>query len=182
VQPRELARFERFRELGVPSADDFDPIRLLRSLHDAGVEFIVIGGFAGAILGSPAVTYDLDICYARGRDNLEALTGVLRALNARPRGVDRDVPFRLDGKTLAAGDSFTFTTDAGDFDILGTPTGTNGYDELARTAQRVDVDGIPVFVASIDDQIRMKRAAGRSKDLYQVEILSALREELDAGR
>jgi hypothetical protein len=37
-----------------------------------------------------------------------------------------------------------------------------------------------VKVASIDDLIRMKRAAGRPKDLYAVEELGALRDEIDA--
>jgi hypothetical protein len=36
-------------------------------------------------------------------------------------------------------------------------------------------------VASIDALIRMKRAAGRPKDLIEVEVLAALRDELDAG-
>jgi hypothetical protein len=98
------------------------------------VRFVVIGAFAGRLLGSPSLTRDLDICYARDRENLEALAAALRELHARLRGVHEDVPFRLDAKTLANGDSFTFVTDAGDLDILGTPSGTTGYDELARTA------------------------------------------------
>jgi hypothetical protein len=40
----------------------------------------------------------------------------------------------------------------------------------------MDVEGIRVMVASLDDLIRMKRAAGRNKDLIEVENLSALRE------
>jgi hypothetical protein len=156
----------------------FDPIRLIRQLHDAGVRYVAIGAFAGRLLGSPSHTNDLDICHARDRANLEALVGVLQRLNARRRGVREEVPFRIDARTLAAGDSFTFVTDAGDFDILGTPSGTSGYDDLVRTADRLEVDGMQVLVASIDDLIRMKLAAGRPKDLIEVEVLGALREEL----
>jgi len=159
----------------------FDPLRLLRELNEAGVRYVVIGAFAGRLLGSPTMTRDLDICHARDFPNLEALAGVLRALHARLRGVDEDVPFQLDARALMAGDSFTLATDAGDLDVLGTPQGTTGYEELARTATRTDLDGLAVLVTSIEDLIRMKRAAGRPKDLIEVEVLAALRDEIDAG-
>lgn len=161
----------------VPAA--FDPLRALETLDRHGVRFVVIGAFAGRLLGSPSLTRDLDICYARDRENLSALAAALQELHARLRGVDEDAPFRLDAKTLANGDSFTFVTDAGDLDILGTPSGTTGYDELARTAEETDLGGIRVRIASIDSLIRMKRAAGRPKDLIEVEVLAALRDELD---
>ena len=160
----------------------FDPLRALRDLNEAGVRYVVIGAFAGRLLGSPTMTRDLDICYARDRGNVEALAAVLRGLHARLRGVDQEVPFQLDARSLAAGDSFTFVTDAGDLDILGTPDGTTGFDDLAKTAVRTDLDGLVVLVTSIDDLIRMKRAAGRPKDLIEIEMLSALRDELDSGR
>jgi hypothetical protein len=159
----------------------FDPLRLLRELNAGGVRYVVIGAFAGRVLGSPTLTGDLDVCYARDPTNLEALAAVLQRLNARLRGVESDVPFRLDSRSLAAGDAFTFMTDAGDLDVLGTPAGTTGYEDLARTAKLTDLDDLTVLVASIDDLIRMKRAAGRPKDLVEVEILGALRAEIDAG-
>lgn len=159
----------------------FDPLRLLRALNEAGVRYVVIGAFAGRLLGSPTLTRDLDICYARDRANLDALAGVLRAFHARLRGVDENVPFKLDARALAAGDSFTFVTDAGDLDVLATPQGTLGYEDLARTATETDLDGLSVLVTSIDDLIRMKRAAGRPKDLIEVEVLAVLRDEIDSS-
>ena len=63
-------------------------------------------------------------------------------------------------------------------DLLGTPSGTSGFDDLARTADGFDLFGCRVLVASIEDLIRMKRAAGRPKDLLAVEELGALRDEL----
>jgi hypothetical protein len=158
----------------------FDWSRALAALSDGGIRFIVIGGVAGRILGSPSLTRDLDVCYARDRDNLEALASVLLALHARLRGVNEEVPFRLDARTLAAGDSFTFVTDVGDLDILGTPSGTQGYDDLVRDAQSIEIDGRKILVVSVDDLIRMKRAAGRPKDRVEIEILGALREEAAA--
>ena len=145
------------------------------------MQFLVIGGIAARILGSPTVTRDLDICYARDRQNLERLAAVLRELHASLRDVEQEVPFQLDARTLALGDHLTFVTDAGDLDIFGTPSGVGGFDELARNATEIDLDGLRVKVASIDDLIRMKRAAGRPKDRVELEILGALRDEIDAA-
>ena len=160
------------------TSDSFDPVLALQTLDRHGVRFVVIGGIGARLHGSPTVTRDTDICYERSPENLERLAAALEELGARPRGVDEDVQFLLDAKTLAAGDHFTFRTRAGDFDVLGTPAGVEGFGELAERAQRFDIDGITVLVASIDDLIRMKRAAGRAKDLIEVEVLSAVRDEI----
>jgi hypothetical protein len=157
----------------------FDPHRILRELHDEGVKFVVIGGIGASALGSPSVTNDLDICYERSKENLERLSRVLFRLGAKLRGAPEDIPFRPDARTLAAGDHFTFVTDAGDFDCMGTPSGSRGYADLADRAVLADMDGIEVLVASIDDLIRMKQAVGRPKDLIEVEVLGALRDELE---
>ena len=158
----------------------FDPGRALGTLDAHAVRYVVIGGIAARLLGSPTVTRDLDICYARDRRNLEALADALRELKAELRGAAAGLPLRLDADALSAGDHFTFSTTAGDLDVLGTPSGTDGYEELETNALRLDIDGRSVLVASIDDLIRMKRAAGRPKDRVELEILGALREELEA--
>jgi hypothetical protein len=157
----------------------FDPYEVFRTLTVHEVRFVVIGGLGARLHGSPVITNDTDICYELSDDNLERLATALRELGARLRGVDEDVPFQLDARTLQAGDHFTFTTSAGSVDCLGTPAGVDGFDELARSAVTFDVDGFSVLVASLEDLIRMKRAAGRPKDLIAAEWLSALRDELE---
>jgi hypothetical protein len=160
----------------------FDPHRILRELHEEDVRFVVIGGIGASALGSPSVTDDLDICYERSPENLERLSRVLLRLGARLRGAPEDIPFTPDARTLAAGDHFTFVTDAGDFDCMGTPSGSRGYADLAERAVLVDMDGIEALVASVADLIRMKQAAGRPKDLIEVEVLGALQDELERRR
>lgn len=157
----------------------FDPLRALRTLVEHRVRFVLIGGFAAALRGSPVITGDLDICYARDEENLRALARALGRLRARLRGVEEDVPFRLDVATLRAGDHFTFSTSAGPLDCLGSPAGTDGFADLDASATDEDLDGLVVRVASLEDLIRMKRAAGRPPDLIALEWLSALRDELD---
>ena len=157
----------------------FDPLAGLRALVDHGVRFVLIGGFAAALRGSPMITGDVDICHAGDPENLDRLAEALGSLGARLRGAPADVPFRLDGRTLAAGDHFTFTTDAGSLDCLGTPAGTDGFADLDAGATDEDLEGLVVRVASLEDLIRMKRAAGRPQDRIAVEWLSAIRDELN---
>ena len=160
------------------TAPHFDPLAVLEALVRGGVRFVVIGGVAGRLHGSPSLTRDLDLCHERSEANLSALSAVLLAAHARLRGVDDEVPFLLDARTLRAGGSFTFTTDHGDLDILALPAGVEGFEALAAHAESIDLGGFMVEVASLEDLIRMKRAAGRPKDLIEVEVLEALRDEL----
>ena len=157
----------------------FDPLEILQTLERHRVQFVIIGGIAGRLWGSTTVTNDLDICYARDAGNLSALAGALRELKVKLRGADRDLPFIADARSLKMGDSFTFTTIAGSLDCLGIPAGSGGYPALARTATAMDVGGLTVLVASLEDLIQMKRAAGRKKDLIEVEVLEAVRDELE---
>ncbi len=156
----------------------FDPHLALRTLNSHDVAFVVIGGFASGLWGSPSFTYDLDICYERTPRNHEALARALRELSATLRGAPAGLPFILDAKTIAMGDSFTFETAAGSVDCLGTPSGTAGYRDLIKNAGEVDLgDELRVHIASVDDLIRMKTAAGRSKDIGELAILAAIKEE-----
>ncbi len=160
---------------------EFDPIGALRALVENEVQFVVIGGFGAALLGSPVVTFDLDICYATDDRNLRRLACALDVLGAKLRGPDvpADLPFEPDERALALADSFTFRTVAGPLDVLATPTGTRGFADLAAGAQPVDVGGFSVLVASVDDLIRMKTEADRPKDRFGLIHLRALRRRLE---
>ncbi|MEA3020933.1 MAG: hypothetical protein QOI47_2457 [Actinomycetota bacterium] len=155
----------------------FRPLDVLTVLVDHGVRFVLIGGLAGRAWGSPLVTGDTDVAYARDDRNLERLADALNELDARLRGVEDDVPFLLDAMTLRAGSNFTFATRAGDVDIFGTVAGIDDFDQLWSAADEVDVRGMPVRVAVVSDLIEMKRAAGRPKDIAALEVLGALEEE-----
>ncbi len=156
----------------------FDPSRAFRVLNAHDVRYVVIGGLAGEFLGAAIATNDIDVCYERSADNMNRLADALRDLNAKLRvaGVDEDLPFILDGRTIAAGDSFTFQSDAGDLDVPGTPSGTAGFRDLDADATSYDLgEGLIVRVVSLDDLIRMKEAASRPKDQTHLHILAALK-------
>jgi hypothetical protein len=165
-----------------PVVEPFDPSSALQALAEAGVDFVVIGGVAGGVHGSSYGTFDLDIVYARDRENLERLAAVLKSLDATLRGAPSELPFQLDADSLQAGDHYTFSTRLGSLDILGQPAGAPPFESLKAAATTIDVNGHPVRVASLDHLIAMKEAAGRPRDKLMATEYRVLADELRAPR
>lgn len=149
--------------------------KLLRRLVDGGVDFVVVGGVAVVAQAMPRFTKDLDICYAREAENVDALGRVLVAIGATLHGADAGLPFVPDGRTLRQTEILTLTSPEGDIDLLVQPAGCPPYPELRANADRIEIDGAEVLIASVDDLIAMKRAAGRPQDLIDLEALEIAR-------
>lgn len=145
-------------------------------LSEAKVRFIVVGAYAAVAHGSSQVTRDLDICYERTAENMQKLAAALAPFHPHLRGVDPHLPFVLDGHALAQGMNFTLDTDLGELDLLGQLSGIGGFDALVNNAHTLRLHQQDVQVASLDDIIRSKRAAGRAKDLNAIPELEVLRE------
>src|SRR5919201_5253870 len=145
---------------------EFQPERMLKVLQDHGVRFVLIGGFAAVIHGSPYVTTDIDVVPSVDPGNLEHLSAALRAMHARvwtasePEGV----PFDHDAKSIAEVRVWNLVTDFGRLDITFEPAGTSGYDDLHRGSIRLTILSAEVDVASLADVVRSKEAADRDKD------------------
>ncbi len=161
---------------------DFRPTALLGILARARVDFVVIGGVAVVVQANPRFTRDLDISYATDTPNLERLGALLVSLEARLRGVEEDVPFLPDARTLRRTEMLTLTTREGDLDLLVDPPGSPGYAALRRRADTIQLDGASVRIASLEDLIEMKRAAGRPQDEIDVESLEIARSRLRGKR
>jgi hypothetical protein len=166
----------------VASQPEFRPTALIGALVRAGVDFVVIGGVAVVVQASPRFTRDLDITYATDTENLERLGALLVELDASLRGVEDDLPFIPDARTLRHTQMLTLTTPDGDLDLLADPPGSPGYPALRRHADIVDLDGNSVPIASLEDLIEMKRAAGRPQDQIDVESLEVARTRLRGRR
>ena len=150
---------------------------LLRALASAGVEFILVGGLAATVHGSARATYDIDLVYARAPENIDRLVAALAPLNPYLRGAPPGLPFRFDAATVARGLNFTLTTALGNVDLLGEITGGGDYARLLPDTIAIDVFGLRCRCLSLDALIRVKRAAGRPRDLEVIAELEALREE-----
>lgn len=154
---------------------------ILRSLVEFGVEFVVVGGIAVQAHGYLRGTGDLDIVPEPTLLNLGRLGEALADLEARPwratLPVDVTDPQLLKRIPLAP-----LVTRHGRLDLLNfahTAGASSSFAELRQRALVVDLDGLPVPVAGIDDLIRMKRAAGRPQDLTDIASLMRTDEDLE---
>ena len=150
---------------------------LLEILAQADVQFILIGGVAANLHGSARATFDIDIVYARSMKNFAAITSALSPLAPYLRGAPPGLPFRLDENTLANGLNFTLTTALGDLDLLGEVAGGGTYENLLGSSMWLEIDGLRIRCATVDQLISLKNAAGRPKDFESVAELKAIKQE-----
>ena len=162
-----------------PARADFDPYTLLEALERNRVNYVVIGGFARVIHGSPETTSGLDITPQPRSDNLRRLNRALTQLDARD--TDRE-PFTLNDK-LPDQPVIELTTSAGELKIVREPAGTrNGYDDLRRQATRENIGhGLKPRFASLPDLARTLTALQRGGTERTLQQLNRLI-ELDRGR
>ncbi len=165
------------------SEDEFRPEKLLQVLARYGVRYVLIGGFAGVIHGSPYLTTDVDVVPDPAVDNLRRLSAALDELRAKvwtdaePAGL----AFDHDAASLAAARTWNLVTDHGRLDITFEPSGTAGYADVSRDAVHLTILGAEVDVASLADVIRSKEAAGREKDRLVLPVLRRILEQTERG-
>jgi len=153
--------------------------RILETLEAHQLEYVVIGGVAAVIWGSPRNTEDIDICPSDVTENLGRLAGALNELDARfrPPGLEKGLPpSRWDDKSFASFTSLSLVTKHGWLDVWFRPDGTRGYRDLIEDAAEAEFRGVRVQVADLDDIIRSKAAAGRDRDLQAIPHLRELQQ------
>lgn len=153
-----------------------DPRRIFETFQRQEVDYVVIGGIAVIAHGHTRNTRDVDFMAATDRANLKRVAAAFRGLHARLSGVDDHLSDTdvYDPDTLASGANFTLETDAGGLDFFSQVPGAARYEQLRQRALVVDLGGLTIRVAGLDDLIRMKRHAGRPQDLADIAALTAL--------
>jgi hypothetical protein len=155
--------------------------RAARVLQAHGVEFIVIGGQADCLFGSPRVTYEVDICYRRTRTNLERLAEALKEIRPTLRGAPPDLPVVPDVQALSLGSNYTFDSDFGELDLLGWVEPLGDCEAPAPHAEVYRAGDLELKVIGLDDLIRVREHIGRAKDrdsLYQLLAIKRIRQEI----
>lgn len=151
--------------------------RLIELFQRCGVEFVLIGGQAECLMGSPRVTYDTDVCYRRTKANLARLAEALRELRPALRDAPPDLPFVLDERSLALGSNFTFRTSLGDLDLIAWVEPVGDYESLLGRTEEFVLGDRSVRVIGLEDLIRVKRHVGRPKDQQSLLQLLAIQEQ-----
>ncbi len=143
-------------------AEDFR--EFLRLLNSTGVEYLLVGGYAMAVHGHPRSTGDLDLWIAIDASNAERTAEAVRRFGFDMPAVNADL-FRQPGKVVRMG------VPPLRIGIITTATGVD-FPTCFGRGLRCDLDGVPVRVIGREDLLANKRAAGRAKDLADVEALS----------
>ena len=137
---------------------------ILLNSHD--VEYVVVGGHAVAFHGHPRFTGDIDFLIRTTPENVSRVLAVLNAFGFGNLGiVEQDLLDR--GRILQLGQP------PNRIDVL---TSISGVDFDSAWEKRVQtlMDDQPVALLGWDELIRNKRAAGRQKDLADLEKLLAV--------
>lgn len=140
---------------------------MLRAFGDERVEFLLVGAYAMGAHGYPRATVDIDLWINPSPDNAAAVLRAVRRFGAPSDNVT-EADLRRDDTVFQIGVAPRRV------DII---TGLSGlsFDDAFRRSVEVDIDGIQVRVPSLDDLIVNKRAAGRTRDLADLEALEALK-------
>lgn len=169
----------------MPEPGPLDPERIVKALARHEVRYILIGALAARLQGFPRLSAEADITPDRSRDNLVKLATALRELGARvyTESVPEGLPFESSAEMLARAELWNLVTSAGRLDVAFHPSGTEGYEDLARGAVRFEVFGVPLLAASLADIIRSKEAADRPQDRQDVLVLREMvRRQVSAAR
>jgi predicted nucleotidyltransferase len=71
----------------------------------------------------------------------------------------------------------SFASPVGYIDVFRETQAVGGFDRLHDRAEEVEVAGLRILIAGLEDIIASKQAADRPKDRAQLPLLYALREE-----
>jgi len=156
--------------------------KLLQRLADSGVDFVVVGGFAGVLHGSALVTRDLDICAVLTPENVERLRETLKDLNPCHRMTPQRLSFLQAPKPGEAVNNLYLTTDWGAVDILSSILGLGDFEALRVNAEQFEIGGRTCRLISLPDLVRAKEAMGREKDLLAAKELRAIAAKRTTGK
>jgi len=159
-----------------PAVAPLDPELLLTTLTRHRVRYVLVGALGARLFGFPRVTADADITPARDAENLERLAAALRALDAKiyTDTIPEGLAFDCSAAMLARSDLWNLTTSAGRLDLAFKPSGTDGYPDLVARAVHFEAFGTDFSVASLEDILRSKEAAGRPKDRQDALLIREL--------
>jgi predicted nucleotidyltransferase len=145
---------------------------LLRHLAAAEVEFVVVGGLAVNAWGVVRGTKDVDVVVAPDPENLKRMAEVAVAAGGHVQQGETLLgsPISI-ASALAGGEQVAIETNLGRLDVVQGLDGVPSYEGLRSRASEAEVLGVTVAVCSIEDLKAMKRAAGRTRDLADLEDL-----------
>jgi hypothetical protein len=154
---------------------DLDAI--LSRLISAGVECVLIGGYAAITHGASYVTQDVDVCAPLDFENLQRIAKALEGTNPRHREHIREIPFELERHRSGLKNLYLMT-DLGPVDFLGVIPGVGDFAFAKAHSLTAHLAAGKMRVLDRPTLIQSKEHAGRPRDLLVVGQLRAIDESL----
>lgn len=151
---------------------------ILQRLHDAQVEFSLIGGLASRHYGVTLVTEDVDVCARFTPENLRRIESAVKSFNPRHRLTANRLPLELTDYLCSQLKNLYLTTDLGILDCLSEVEGVGNFDSVLQQSQLTQFPFGQCYVLKIEALIQAKKAVGRPHDLITVKQLNAIKEKL----
>ena len=155
-------------------------LNLLEHLVKAGVDFVIVGGFAGVVHGCTYVTQDIDICCNFSADNLLALQKGISDLQPVHRMTPNRNKLKLTKQTCSQFKNLYLDTNIGQLDCLSFIDGIGDYQQVKLSSKLVEVENIQIRVLSLDALIESKKAMNRPRDkeaILQLEAIKKLKKQ-----
>lgn len=152
--------------------------KILKTLSEAKVDFVLIGGLAAVVHGSAYVTRDVDVCLLLTPENIQKLRTCLAPFNPKHRMTPQKLSFLDFPEYLTGIKNLYVQCDLGTLDLLGNVPGVGTFDEIKSRANEIDVEGLKIKVISIDDLIKSKKIVGRPKDHATILELNVIQEKM----
>lgn len=157
----------------------FEPVFF--ALNAADVRYVVVGGLAVVLHGHPRLTADMDLVLDLEPNAAKRAMQTFVQLGMKARVPVDPLAFAdsrqreswIAEKGMQVFSLFSSVNPMLSLDLF--VRDTIPFEQLWTRAEMMDVGGIPVRVASIDDLIVMKRTAGRPRDIADIEALEALK-------
>ncbi len=141
---------------------------LIKLLNEQSAEYIIIGAQALATHGYVRATEDLDILINPTENNITRVRAALEAF-----GYDTTDASLEDFQTK----KILFRQYWYDVDIHPFASGADTQEALKNKFPG-SFEGVPTYFASLDDLIKMKKAAGRPQDLEDLKYLEEIKRQL----
>jgi predicted nucleotidyltransferase len=152
------------------------PLRLrelLEQLVEADIRFILVGGLAVNAWGYMRATQDVDVVPDPDPENLTRLDELLRGLGGKVDVGGRLLDSASISTFLRTGDRTYVRTELGRVDVLQGLPQVPRYEVLQEQAKQIDIDGLLIWVCSLEHLLEMKRASSRALDHEDIQALEA---------
>jgi len=154
--------------------DDFDT--LLERLANNGVDFVIVGDFAGVVYGCIYVNQGIEISCDFSSANLLALQNAISDLDPVHRMTPKRLALKLTEGSCAGLKNLYLDTNIGQLDCLSFIDGLGDFTRAKQQSELIQVENTTMRVLTLDALISTKKAMNRPRDKEAISQLEAIKD------